>query len=391
MRIWKQAIVALVLLAAAATVWARYFPAAAVLLERAGIATASVEPAGPGPGGPVRGAPPVVIGMPVTESRINDSLSAIGDGLAARSVSVTPYVSGRVVGLEVEPGQLVRAGAPLVRLDQETEEIELARARLTLADTEETLARDERLVRSQVVSELQLRTSRLARDQAALAIRDAELALAWRVIRAPFDGWVGILAVDVGDQVTSATEVTTLDDRSRILVDFRVPERFVGKLKVGMPVSARPLARPELDLEGEVVAIDSRVAAATRSLRVRASLDNSDDLLRAGMAFSIAMRFPGDTFAAIDPLAVQWNAEGAYVWVGEEGRAKQVPVRIVQRSNDAVLVEGDLPPGTLVVTQGVQMLRAGAPFRLEGEILPAAAGEAPAGTGGAGGPRPSPT
>ena len=92
------------------------------------------------------------------------------------------------------------------------------------------------------MSELQLRTAQLARDQAELAVRDAELALEHRVIRAPFDGWVGILGVDVGDQVTSATEVTTLDDRSHILVDFRVPERFVGKVKVGAPVSARPLA-----------------------------------------------------------------------------------------------------------------------------------------------------
>ena len=92
--------------------------------------------------------------------------------------------------------------------------------------------------------------------------------------------------------------------------------------------------------------LDSRVAADTRTLRVRASLDNGDDLLRAGMAFSIGMRFPGETFAAVDPLAIQWSAEGAYVWTGVDGKAEQVPVRIVQRNNDAVLVDADLAPGT---------------------------------------------
>ena len=111
--------------------------------------------------------------------------------------------------------------------------------------------------------------------------------------------------------------------------------------KVGAPVAARPLARPGLDLEGEVVAVDSRIDADTRTLRVRASLDNAEDALRAGMAFSIGMRFPGDVFAAVDPLAIQWNAGGAYVWVGEDGAAKQVPVRIVQRNNDAVLVDAE--------------------------------------------------
>ena len=90
-----------------------------------------------------------------------------------------------------------------------------------------------------------------------------------------------------------------------------------------------------------MVTLDSRIDADTRTLRVRASLDNAEDLLRAGMAFSIAMRFPGETFAAVDPLAIQWSADGAYVWVGVDGQAKQVPVRIVQRNNDAVLVDAD--------------------------------------------------
>jgi RND family efflux transporter MFP subunit len=383
MRIWKQAIVSLVLLSAAAVVWARYFPGAAELLERAGI-TAPVEPArAERTVGGMAPPTPVVLGSPVAEARINDQVSAIGDGRAAQSVSVTPYVAGRVVAIEVGAGDYVRAGTPLVRLDSEGEEIELDRARLTLADAEATLERDQRLVKSQAVSELQLRTALLARDQGELALRDAELALERRAVRAPFDGWVGILGVEIGDQVTSASEVATLDDRSHILVDFRVPERFVGQVKVGAPVSARPLALPGLDLVGEVVTVDSRISTDTRTLRVRASLDNADDLLRAGMAFSITMRFPGDVFAAVDPLAIQWNADGAYVWVEDDGRAKQVPVRIVQRNNDAVLVDAALASGTVVVTQGVQMLRAGAPFRFEGAGPPATArGDAP---------RPSPT
>ena len=381
MRIWKQAIVSLLLLGAAVTIWARTFPPAAEILQRVGIATASVEPAraerggAQGASGGRGGGAPVVIGSEVAVARINDSVSAIGDGRAARSVSVTPYVSGRVLAIEVAAGDYVAADAPLVRLDAESEEIELDRARLTLADAEATLDRDERLLRSQAVSETQLRSAQLARDQAELAVRDAELALERRVVRAPFDGWVGILGVDVGDQVTSATEVTTLDDRSHILVDFRIPERFVSQVRVGMPVTARPLARPGIELTGEVATVDSRISPETRTLRIRASLDNAEDLLRAGMAFSIGMRFPGDTFAAVDPLAIQWNADGAYVWVGDEGRARQVPVRIVQRNNDAVLVDADLVAGTVVVTQGVQMLRAGAPFRFEGDAPPATAGD----------------
>jgi RND family efflux transporter MFP subunit len=370
MRIWKQAVVSLVVLAAAVALWARYFPQASGVLQRAGIATAAIEADraprdGPGIGGP--GAPPVVRAAPVVEATVNDRVSAIGDGLAAQSVTVTPRVAGRVASIEVASGDFVRAGTALVRLDSEVETIALDRARLVLGDAQATLARAEELRRSNAVSEVALRTAELAASQAELALRDAELALEHRVVRAPFDGWVGILGVEVGDQVSTSTPVATLDDRSRILVDFRVPERFVGQLEVGAAVAARPLAQPGLTLIGEIAAVDSRISADTRTIRVRASFDNAEDRLRPGMAFSIDMRFPGDTFAAVDPLAIQWNADGAYVWTAADGQAVQVPVRIVQRDDDAVLVDGALGPGALVVTEGVQLLREGAPLRLEGE------------------------
>ena len=369
MRIWKQALVSIAVLAAAGVVWVRSFPEAAVVLERAGIGAASLardNDAIRGGDGP-RGAVPVVLGAPVAEATINDSVSAIGDGRAARSVTITPYVAGRVAAIEVASGDFVSAGAALVRLDSEAEKIALDRARLVAEDAAAALARSRELRESGAVNEVTLLQSELAAEQATLAIRDAELALDHRVVRAPFDGWVGILGVDIGDQVTTATEVATLDDRSRILVDFRIPERFVGQVRVGAPVSARALALVGGPITGEVVTLDSRVSVDTRTLRVRASFDNADDVLRAGMSFAITLRFPGDTLAAVDPLAVQWSADGSYVWVSDGGTARQVPVRIVQRNNDAVLVDAALAPGTKVVTQGVQLLRPGLPFRFEGE------------------------
>jgi RND family efflux transporter MFP subunit len=381
-KLWKQAVVSLALIGAAGYLWARHFPAANAFLERAGIAIASVEPAPPdGPAGHGYGQSPVVLGAAVTEEKVNDAVFAIGDGRATRSVMLTPYASGRVASVNVTSGNYVTAGTALVELDSDIETIARDRARLTRDDAKETLLRTEALVRSNALSEVQLRAAQLAVDQAELAARDAELALERRVVRAPFDGWVGILAVDVGDQVDTGSEIATLDDRSHILVDFRIPERFIGQVRVGAPITARPLARPGLELEGRVATLDSRVDPDTRTLRVRASLDNADDALRAGMAFSIGMRFPGETLAAVDPLAIQWNADGAYVWTGVDGRATQVPVRIVQRNDDAVLVDAALAPGTRVVTEGVQMLRPGMPFRFEEPTLPATAVEP--GTGGA--------
>ncbi|MDZ4136608.1 MAG: efflux RND transporter periplasmic adaptor subunit, partial [Paracoccaceae bacterium] len=168
------------------------------------------------------------------------------------------------------------------------------------------------------------------------------------------------LRVEVGQQVTLTTEITTIDDRSSILVDFRVPERFVGQIAQGDSVVAQPLAHAGQRLQGVVSAVDNRVDTSSRTLLVQARLANADDTLRAGMAFAIALSLPGEPLPAVDPLSVQWGREGAFVWLVREGRAVRVPIRIMQRAAERVLVQAEFAPGDLIVIEGVQALRPGA-------------------------------
>jgi multidrug efflux pump subunit AcrA (membrane-fusion protein) len=82
------------------------------------------------------------------------------------------------------------------------------------------------------------------------------------------------------------------------------------------------------------------------------------------MSFRVEMRYAGENFPAVDPLAIQWSSEGAYVWKAQEGKALRTPVRIVQRNSDLVLVDGSLVSGESVVTEGVQTLREGATLKV---------------------------
>ena len=123
-----------------------------------------------------------------------------------------------------------------------------------------------------------------------------------------------------------------------------------------------------MTLDGRIDAIDNRVDAASRTIRVQAWIDNADDALRAGMAFSITVDLAGQQFPSVDPLAIQWGREGSFVWVIRDGKAARVPVRIVQRSADVVLVAAQFTPGDQVIAEGVQRLRPGA------DVQPAGAG-----------------
>ena len=365
MSFWKQAVLSITILLVAAAGWVAFFPGAEQVLARWGIEWASA--AAPGAGdkkdgnsGKSGNLQASVVTAPVTIATINDKLSAIGTGRAKSSVIVKPYASGRLTEISVVSGTRVIVGTVIARLDSEAEQIAVDRARIALDDTMAKLDRMKALRSSNTTTAVQLREVELALGNARLELRDAELSLDRRAIVAPIAGIVGILPITAGNYVTAESEIATIDDRSTIIIDFWVPERYASAVNVGAPLTAIPIARPGNMFQGTVSAVDNRIDEASRTLRVRADIANQDDTLRAGMSFQVGMRFPGDTYPSVDPLAVQWGADGAFVWAIVDGKAKRTPVRIVQRNTESVLVEAALGEGEEVVTEGIHAVREGA-------------------------------
>lgn len=366
MKFVRQLVYACLAVAGAVVLWAVYVPSARPWLEPTGIyALLGLEPpadqpaAGAARGGFGGGAARVVVAE-VAQARLNARVTAIGDGRALRSVAVRSDATGLIRELAVAPGSYVAAGTPIAQLDDAAERIALERARLMVADAAANLARLQTLSASGSVSAVQLREAELAVRTAELGVDQAEYDLAQRRIVAPIAGWVGLIEVDPGERIGTQDTIAVLTDRSSILIDFRVPERFIDRLEIGLPIEVTPLARPDVRLEGQIEAMDNVVDRASRTLRVQGRLDNADDRLRAGQAFGVALNFPGDPLPSVDPLAIQWSGEGAFVWAVRDGAAVRVPVAIRQRNSDSVLIEGALEPGELVIVEGVQTLRPGA-------------------------------
>ncbi|MHC1547216.1 efflux RND transporter periplasmic adaptor subunit [Phyllobacterium sp. K27] len=373
MKAWKQILIALVVLAGAGAGWLYFSQGSNELLKKAGIDTAPTTTTEPAAGSGRRGGGqglPLVIVKTATEAKINDRLSAIGTGKAKSSVSVTPFAAGRMTEVLAQSGSKVMADDVIAKLDSEAEMITAEKARSALKDAQTKLKRAENLSTTNTVSAVQVSDAELAVENAALNLREAELALDRRDIKAPISGIVGILPVNAGNYVTVSTQIATIDDRSEVLVDFWVPERFAPLIAVGAPVSASSIARPGETFQGSVSAIDSRVDPASRTLHVQARITNPKDTLREGMAFQISIAFPGDTYTAVDPLAIQWGTDGAYVWKIAENKASRVPVRIVQRNAANVLVDASIKPGDAIVTEGVQSVREGGLVHIKGQPAP---------------------
>lgn len=385
MAAWKQLIFALVILVAAAAAWVRFFPGAPDVLARWGIdwAYGATPPAETGAVANARraegrngaGQLATIVALPASKAVINDRLQAIGTGRANASVTVNPYSSGRLVEFLVKSGTHVEKGEIIATLDSDTEVIAQNRAKLALQDAQAKLDRVKSLRASNAATAVAVADAEVVLANAKLALSDAELALRRRSIVAPISGTVGILPISAGNYVTSQSAIATLDDRSSILVDFWVPERFAAAVKVGAQLSATPIANPNKAYTGTVSAIDNHIDETSRTLLVKATIANPADSLRAGMSFQITMKFPGDSYPAVSPLAIQWGSDGAYVWAVEDGKARRVAVRVIQRNTETVLIDAPIVSGDMVVTEGTQSVSEGGEVRIAGEQQRAADAE----------------
>jgi RND family efflux transporter MFP subunit len=297
---------------------------------------------------------------PAQLSDLSETLTSVGTARALKSVSIYAETSGRVTAVAIDADSSVLGGDVLLQLDNRDETLAVELASVKLADAERLVKRYTTVnARDANIPESQLDDARAAVDSARIALEQARVDLDRRRLTAPFAGRVGITEIDVGDRIDTNTLITTIDDRKVLLINFSVPEVYVDCVTRGTPVNVRLWDAADEPVSGEIVALDSRIDINSRAFIARAAIDNEADRFRPGMAFEISLNASRGVFLSVADVAVQWGADGAYVWVSEEGRASRREVRLVKRLAGAILIEGDLSEGDAVVIEGVQSVRAG--------------------------------
>lgn len=360
MAIWKQILIVLVLCGLGYAVWHERER----ISQMAGLSSGA-EQAAPGQrggrggnrGGGARKVPVIVDSVTVVKEV--DRIQAVGSGLANMSITVFPKTSGQIAEIDFKAGQAVKAGDILFKLDEVQAKLTVGLAEARLQDAQRTLKRNEELLPQRAVAEVTVDAARTAVETARLEVEQAKETLADLTIRAPFAGVLGIPQVDLGDRVSETTPVTSLDDRSSIIVEFDVPEIYLNKLQTGHPVTATNQGFRDRTFEGKVSEIDSRVNVDTRSVRLRATLPNPEDVLRSGMSFTVSLTIEGQDYPSIPQLALMWERGASYVWRVAQGVAERVDVSMIEREESRVLVEGPLKAGELLVIEGSQRLRPG--------------------------------
>lgn len=343
--------------------------AASALLLLARRAEAPAEP-GPAAARPAEGLP--VRTLTIRRAVMQETIVATGTIRADESVEVRSEIPGKVVRIHFQEGSFVRAGAPLVSINDA--ELRAARQRaIHRRDLADLKARRLSALRDHggaTPQEYDIAVSELNVLGAEVALIEAQLDKT--EIRAPFDGVVGLRSVSEGAYVTPATRIATCQRLDRLKVDFSVPEKYAAALQPDGEVSVTMAGGRTL--AGRIHAIEPLVDAATRTVQVRAICPEPPARLFSGGFVSVRLLLTSIPDAILVPsLAVAPGASDQSVFVVENGQAQRRLIRTGTRTESAVQVVEGLRTGDLVIVSGLQQVRPGQAVRSMPEDQAAAA------------------
>ena len=349
---------------------------AAVLLTACGGTTSNAGSSGQAPAA-------LVTTTEVALAPWQDTISALGTVKARESVTITAKVSETVEQVHFDSGDEVEAGATLVTLSGQQQQAALQAAEAAAREAEQQYRRGSELVQQQLIARSQLDTQRATRDAARARVAQMRADIGDRRIRAPFAGTLGIRQVSEGALVTPGTVVATLDDLSRVHVDFPVPELHLSRLAPGQPLSGTSVAWPGVTFAGEVSSIDTRVDTTTRALTVRGDFPNPDRRLRPGMLLQVRLGQASREALVVPEIAVVQVGRDTFVWrVTGAGTVERATVTVGERRAGSVEILDGVAAGERIVVEGTGKLRPG--MAITEATAQAAAAEAEAGDGNGG-------
>lgn len=310
-----------------------------------------------------------------------NSLTSPGSLAAVQGVTVAAEIPGKIVKITFEPGSFVKAGQLLVQLDVTTEQAQLQAAEATAALAKANLERARELRQSNTNSPAELDAADAQAKQAVAQAESIRTMIAKKSIVAPFSGRLGLRHVNLGQILREGDPIATLQTLDPIYVNFSLPQQRLSQIDQGTVVHVTSDAAAGRTFKGKINAISPELDMTTRSIRVQATIDNSDEKLRPGMYANVDVVLPTETPVLIVPVtSVLYAPYGDSVFIVDEkkdeqtGKVQQVLrqqfVRLGGARGDFVNVVDGLKPGEMVVTSGVFKMRPGMPVVIDNTLAP---------------------
>ncbi len=305
-------------------------------------------------------AKPVVV-LNISPENISSSIEAVGTAQANESITITAKVSGRLEKVLFSDGQDVNKGAVIALLDQDEEQAQLTTAKVQLAEHRREIERLNKLVARHAAPVRDLDERKTLAAVTRSSIKAIEARIAELTLTAPFDGKLGIRQLSPGALIQPGMVITTLDQTNPIKLDFTLPATQLQGITIGTEVQAVSDALAGAVFKGKVTALDSRINPVTRTILVRARLDNGDKRLIPGMLMQLKVQQRERLALIVPEESITQKQDKHYITlIKEDHTAELRAIEIGQRFYGFVEVLKGLTAGEQVVVRGMEFIRPGA-------------------------------
>ncbi len=325
--------------------------------------------------------PPISVTIAEAKTEVIPNLqTAVGDLAAVHQVNVTSDVNGRITDIMFTPGAKVTKGAPLLQLFDGVEQGDLASFKAQATGAQLSLDRAKQLAARQFGPQATVDSAQALFDQANAGIAKMQATISQKMVRAPFDGDLGVRRVEVGQYLTAGTQIVTLTDLSELFVNFTATEKQSATLKVGQIVRIAVDAYPGRTFDGKITTIEPQISTDTRNIRIQATIANPDQILKPGMFATTTVVLPDQPAVTTLPeTAIDYTLYGDSVYLiketkADDGTSKLTAERTFVKTGDringrAVIISG-VKPGDRVVAVGQLKLQSGAAVTISSDPPP---------------------
>jgi membrane fusion protein (multidrug efflux system) len=297
----------------------------------------------------------------VRTTELELSVKAVGTLLAEASATLRSEVPGQILVVHFQEGQQLAKGAKLYSLEATVLEAEVNEARANVDRSDAAFQRAQELHAKQLISTTDYDAARANYDVDVARLLSSRAKLSKTVIRAPFDGFVGLRRINVGDYATAGQELVDVVQLDPLRVDFSVPEILLPKVKPGQLIEVTVDAYPDEVFGGNITAVAPKSDVQGHNIEVRASLPNGELKLRPGLFVRVIVSLGVKPDAIVIPEQAIWPiGQNKTVYVVVDGKVERRVVRLGERRPGEVEVVSGLEVGEVIVTAGQMKLYDGA-------------------------------
>ena len=306
----------------------------------------------------------LVRAVAVKSANVQNTITLSANVMANEEVNLKPEAGGKIIELLITEGSKVQKGQLLVKTNDANLQAQLKKmiVQQKLASEKEQRLKQLLSIKGVSQDEYDIALSTLNAANADVELLKAQIQDT--EIRAPFDGTVGLKNISVGSYVSTSDVIASIQQLNPLKIDFTVPQKNASQVHVGDTVYVN-IEGMSKQFIGKIYAFDPKIDANSRSLRVRALIDNSKNEIFPGSYAQVSLSLRSENSVVIPSMAVIPDLRGQKTYVVHNGKADLVLIETGVRTDSTVEVIKGLTSGDTVVTAGIMGLKPGMQVKIQ--------------------------